>query len=790
MSHCRGWAIAAVVAAVLRVAPAAAQTAPPPQLVRPPATSVPLPAAPEKQSFELRLPADAGDPGLATTMRDLAGRVLPVYQDDDYDRYLATLSVLQLVHGDYRAAADSRRSLLERRRKADDGKPVGRGLLLDLYADAKAAEFERGQPFAAGFAQAFRDTVPRLSDRNAYLVTTWLATPPAAFAQTLQRQIERLRARPQLTLPEAIELLRSHLAYRAQREVAPVAVALAAEDDRARYSVEPLALRAGGATLSARLWRPRRASAALATLVELRLPDAEDDARAAAAHGYAALVVDARGARGAGESAAAVRSAAARFAPFDSEAGDLRAAVDWVIAQPWSDGRVGALGNGYSAASAWALVRRRPAALKAIATIDPLVPGINFPSEGRVVRNAALRWAVENAGGPRLDDARWQAIDEAWYRRGAAYAGFDRLAGLPSALFRTWLTHPSFDRYWQHRNPSARDLGRLDLPVLTIAGYYGGGAVGARYLFDEHRRAYAAADHTLLLGPYDGSTRRAAPAPVLRGLVVDETALVDLRELRLQWFDAVLGGGARPALLRDRVAVEVAGANLWRRAPSLDALAAQRLRLNLVADTAAAGRLLPRADATARGGDRDQDRDADPGVGPLVDRRDRRDAAQPLARALLERDLDRRHATVFTGEPLAAPLEILGLPRLELDLRCDCQDVDLHFTLYEQRADGRYRELADPYEFRASYAADRRQRRLLRAGERQTLKVDSEQPVAARLAKGSRLVAVLGVIQRRDRELNYGGGEDVKQQTLAGARLSLQLQWYAASVLDLPVRRP
>ena len=38
-------------------------------------------------------------------MRDLAGRLVPVYQEPDPDRYLANLSALQMVGGNYTAAA-------------------------------------------------------------------------------------------------------------------------------------------------------------------------------------------------------------------------------------------------------------------------------------------------------------------------------------------------------------------------------------------------------------------------------------------------------------------------------------------------------------------------------------------------------------------------------------------------------------------------------------------------------------------------------------------------------------
>jgi hypothetical protein len=72
------------------------------------AVLAPLAAA---QDFDFRPPAAVSDPATPAVMRDLAERVLPVYQEDNPERYLANLSALQLVAGNYAAAYESRQSL-------------------------------------------------------------------------------------------------------------------------------------------------------------------------------------------------------------------------------------------------------------------------------------------------------------------------------------------------------------------------------------------------------------------------------------------------------------------------------------------------------------------------------------------------------------------------------------------------------------------------------------------------------------------------------------------------------
>src|SRR5260221_10990926 len=76
--------------------------------------------------FEFPPPATAEDSETPEIMRDLAVRLIPVYQKPDPDRYLANLSALQMAARDYTSAYVSRQSLRERRRSADAAPPVSR----------------------------------------------------------------------------------------------------------------------------------------------------------------------------------------------------------------------------------------------------------------------------------------------------------------------------------------------------------------------------------------------------------------------------------------------------------------------------------------------------------------------------------------------------------------------------------------------------------------------------------------------------------------------------------------
>jgi predicted acyl esterase len=150
-----------------------------------------------------------------------------------------------------------------------------------------------------------------------------------------------------------------------------------------------------------------------------------------------------------------------------------------------------------------------------------------------------------------------------------------------------------------------------------------------------------------------------------------------------------------------------------------------------------------------------------------------------------------RNATNYVSQPLPKAIEVEGPWSGKLDLTINKMDVDLRVAAYELLPSGDYVQLFEPYIFRASYAQDRVHRRLLKAGERQTISFKLERLASRKLQAGSRLVLVLGVNKRPDQEINYGSGEDVSAESLADDddKLPVKIRWYGDSYIDVPVRR-
>ena len=737
-----------------------------------------LPSFAPAQELELRLPAAATDASTPAVLRDLAERVLPVYQESDRERYLANLSALQSVSGGYAAAYATRQELREWRHSAHGAWPADRSVVYDIYVHARAIEAADRVQFAPALAQSFQEVVPRLNDPEAYAISWSFEAPPPVALEALQWQFDRLRPKGDVTLAEAVDLIWAYFSFNAYQSFRPLVDSLVAADYRRRYTTEKdvLIRTPDGASISAMVVRPRNDAKVLPTLLEFTIyVYPQNNAMECAAHGYVGVVAYARG----------KSKSADKAVPFEHDGDDARSVIEWIAKQPWSDGRVGMYGEDYSGFSQWAAAKHLPAALKAIATSASTAPGIDLPKEGSIFLNSAYRWVRFVTHTKALDeeiyreDAHWRWLDQKWYTSGKPYWDLVHIYGKPNANFRRWLGHPSYDGYWQKMIPYRGDFAQINIPVLTTTGYYDSNEEGALYYLTEHYRYNPKADQTLLIGPYDDVAIQRGPLSVLQGYQVDSAALIDIHELRYQWFDYILKGGAKPPVLQDRINYEVMGANTWEHAPSLAAMANGSLRFYLdPTPSSEANRLAAKISSNTTF------------LRQTVNLADRSDAAWMPASDLISQNLPVHDDMTFVSDPLPQAIEVNGLFSGLLDFTANKMDMDITIALYERLASGEYLRLFDPpYTFRASYAQDRSHRHLLKAGERQQLSFRSERLTSRRFQAGSRLVMILGVNKRPDEQINYGTGQDVSDESIADANIPLKIRWYGSSYIDIPVRQ-
>jgi predicted acyl esterase len=299
------------------------------------------------------------------------------------------------------------------------------------------------------------------------------------------------------------------------------------------------------------------------------------------------------------------------------------------------------------------------------------------------------------------------------------------------------------------------------------------------YYFTQHLKYNPRANHTLIIGPYDDAGLKRGQSPVVPGFQADAAAQVDLNDLRYQWLDHVFKGAALPLLVKDRVNYQVMGANEWRHAPSLDALDQELRRFYLDMIRAGTGRAL-----ATRKPSRLQFAEQ------VVSFADRSDAARVPSTDITAKMPAMHNGLMFSSDPLAKDAEFAGRFSGRLDLTLNKMDVDLEISLYEQTAAGETVRLFSPAsEFRASYVREREHRHLLKAGMREELMFRSERMTSRRLKAGSRLVIVLAIAKRPDREINYGTGNDVSEESLSDGNIPLKIRWYNDSYIEVPMGR-
>ena len=149
------------------------------------------------------------------------------------------------------------------------------------------------------------------------------------------------------------------------------------------------------------------------------------------------------------------------------------------------------------------------------------------------------------------DFNRWNTLKNTWYKTGVAYNKLDSLDGEVNKLWNTYMQHPSYDDYWKKMIPYKEEFAKIDIPILTITGYYDDSQRGAMYYYNQHHKYAKNPNHYLLIGPYDHWTAQSKPQESLRNYKLDKSALINIEEdIIYQWFDYVLNGKEKPSILK------------------------------------------------------------------------------------------------------------------------------------------------------------------------------------------------------------------------------------------------
>ena len=530
-----------------------------------------------------------------------------------------------------------------------------------------------------------------------------------------------------------------------------------------------------GITLSAVVIRKKGAKqklpAALFYFIYSNTNRSLTEAKYAADHGYVGIVADSRG----------KRLSPDKPEPYEHEVQDVNAVIDWITKQPWSDGRVGMYGDSYSGFAQWAAAKNLHPALKTIVPYVAAIPGLGLPMENNVFLTANYQWAFYVTNNKYTDDAvnsdnaRWRSMRSKWWESGAAYNRIDSIDGTPNPWLQKWLSHPDYDAYWQSMVPYKKDFKNINIPVLTITGYYDDGQVSALEYLRQHYKYNPAAEHYLIIGPYDHFGAQRGGIADLRGYRVDSIALINTRQITFQWLNYVLKGGMKPKLLKDKINFEVMGANKWRHAPSIDKMEGSKVRFYL---------------------------DSIPGKVPMLSRNrplkpefvfqkvdlgERKSSNNDYyPDPIIKKQIDRSNGLFFMSRPFEKAVSVSGALQGELKAVINKKDMDVGLVLYELTPDGSYFQLSY-YLGRASYAKDMSSRQLLLPGKLETIPFYRSRLFSKQLQKGSRLLLVLNIDKNPYAQINYGTGKNVSFETVKDAGDPLEIRWSTQSFIELGV---
>jgi putative CocE/NonD family hydrolase len=221
-----------------------------------------------------------------------------------------------------------------------------------------------------------------------------------------------------------------------------------------------------GTQLAARVWMPTDADKNPVPVILEYLPYRKRDGTVVrdalthpylAGHGYACVRVDMRGN---GDSDGLMLDEYS-----EQELQDAEDVIAWLVAQPWSTGRVGMMGISWGGFNGLQVAARQPKGLDAVITLcstdDRYSDDIHF--KGGCLLGENLGWSATMLGyssrppDPALVGDQWRAM---W---------LERLNAEP-LLAIDWLQHPHRDAYWK-RGSVCEDIGAIKAAVLAVGGW-------------------------------------------------------------------------------------------------------------------------------------------------------------------------------------------------------------------------------------------------------------------------------------------------------------------------------
>jgi putative CocE/NonD family hydrolase len=409
-------------------------------------------------------------------------------------------------------------------------------------------------------------------------------------------------------------------------------------------------------------------------------------------HGYAVVMQDVRGRYGSG----------GLFDVLHQEGPDGYDTLNWIAAQPWSDGNVGMIGGSYVGIAQWRVALLNNPHLKAI---FPVVAGSDeyldrYYSQGGAMKlGHRLLWMSDNLAAP--GSAKPKFADYIYH---LPLRTSDRAATRQTlGFYQSILNHPTYDSFW--KDLSIREnIERVRIPVFVVGGWYDNFAESDLEAFSALHKINGRLDdkHRIMIGPW--AHNMSTPFP---GVTYGDDSSSPIRSYQIEWLDHWLKGApedarqfspekwhaVRAEVDEAPVHLFVMGVNRWRDEPDWPLARAKTTALYLASEGALqwkAGQMKtpessgdsfiydPRNPVPTRGGAVC----CDPKIFPWG----------PIDQRPVEK---RKDVLVYTSAPMKQDLEVTGPIRVVLYASTSAFDTDFTAKLVDVFPNGEARNLTD-----------------------------------------------------------------------------------------------
>ncbi len=725
------------------------------------------------QSIKFEKAALSDTASLTQEMQNLAKDYLQQSQIKGLNIGPNDLYLIEILAGEYERAIkiiQSVREVVSVQKAHPDKIPY------ELFAKAKLEQSEMQTSFETTYRKVLSDYLENCSDEQLNSVNIVLTTNDQVSQFTYQfKENYEKASEPGITQEDAFTLLKSYFFYQVFHKTETIVFEEIKREQKRRYQIEQkLIISPVDSAEISIIFVCKRGIEPLPAILTFTIYADQTNINQAiipASKGYVGVLATSRGKALSNNS----------IEPYKYEHKDVYAVIDWISKQPWNNGKVGMFGGSYNGFAQWASMKESVhPALKTIVPCVSAAPGIDVPMENNIFYNFSYKWisyVTENKFLYNTNYQRWENLQNSWFNSVVPYDKLDSIDGTPNNLFHEWISHPAYDSYWQSMIPYKDEFAHIDIPILSITGYYDDGQRGAMYYYNQHLKYNPDAEHYLLIGPYDHWGAQSTPSANLRGYQLDEVAQIDIQnQLIFDWFDYILKGKEKPKILKDKVNFEVMGKNKWMHKPSVSAMSNESCTFYLGNHKSNGHYTLlsknPKKEyikLEVNLADRTQLNNSDYYPWPII-----------------KDSINFNDGLVFISEPFQKEKIINGPFTGELKIASNKKDFDFSVNLYELTPEGKYFHLSY-YIGRASYSKSPEVRELLTPNKETVIIFNNTRIISKKISKGSRLIAIINGNKNPYAQINYGTGKDVSTESIEDANEPLLLKFSSNSKINIPI---